>query len=103
MAQSLRLADYYITPDRGFLSSDVPAWVSLPPDLGPAVCASIDLPRTMISGRIRAHLEQLPVIDLTRFCAEGSEPQLRSAMVRYSFMVQAYVWGEKDPPKSLPA
>jgi hypothetical protein len=32
-----------------------------------------------------------------------SDPQLRTAMVRYSFMVQAYVWGEPDAPTALPA
>ena len=32
---------------------------------------------------------------------EGTRPGCEP--VRYSFMVQAYVWGEPDAPKSLPA
>lgn len=103
MADSLRLADYDITPDRGFLCSYDAGGVSLPSDLAPALEAAQDLPRTLLTGRVRAHLQQLPVIDLSRFCAEATDPQIRSAMVRYSFMVQAYVWGEKDAPRSLPA
>ena len=34
---------------------------------------------------------------------DPDDAQLRAAMVRYSFMVQAYVWGEPDAPTSLPA
>jgi indoleamine 2,3-dioxygenase len=77
--------------------------VTLPSDLAAAVEAAVALPKTMLTGRVRSHLEQLPVFDLTVFCADGAEPQIRTAMVRWSFMVQAYVWGERDPPARLPA
>jgi len=100
---TLRLADYDITPERGFLCSYDAASVTLPAELTPAVEAAAALPHTLLTGRVRAHLEALPVLDLTRFCAEASEPQLRSAMVRYSFMTQAYVWGEPEAPTRLPA
>ena len=61
------------------------------------------LPRTLLTGQVRRHLEAMPLVDLAGFCAEASEAELRTAMVRYSFMVQAYVWGEPDAPKRLPA
>ena len=37
------------------------------------------------------------------FLASASDAEISVAMVHYSFLVQAYVWGEDDPPKSLPA
>jgi len=98
-----KVSDYEISPERGFLCAVDPALVELPSDLGPAVEAAADLPRTLLTGRVRAHLEQLPELDLTVFCAEAAEPALRSAMRRYAFMTQAYVWGEPVAPARLPA
>jgi indoleamine 2,3-dioxygenase len=76
--------------------------VALPALLAPAIAAAEALPRTLITGRARAHLDALPEIDLAGFCAQAPEPQLRAAMVRYSFMTQAYVWGEPEAPARLP-
>jgi indoleamine 2,3-dioxygenase len=103
MTSQLRLSDHDMTPERGFLCSYDAADVVLPSELAPAVEAAVDLPRTLLTGRVRHHLGQLPVLNLKRFCGEASEAELRTAMVRYSFMVQAYVWGEREAPKSLPA
>jgi indoleamine 2,3-dioxygenase len=102
MAASLKLSDYDITPARGYLCSYDAADVTLPAELDEPVAAACDLPRTMLTGKVRSYLRALPVLDLETFCASASEAQLRTAMVRYSFMVQAYVWGEPDAPKSLP-
>lgn len=103
MATLLRLSDHDMSPERGFLCSYNAADVTLPSDLAAPEEAARDLPRTLLTGRVRKHLEALPVLDLKRFCAEASEAQLRTAMVRYSFMVQAYVWGEPEAPTRLPA
>ena len=103
MQQVLRLSDHDTSPERGFLCAYNAADVRLPSDLAAPEQAARDLPRTVLTGRVRHHLEQLPVLDLTQFCAEATDAQLRTAMVRYSFMVQAYVWGEPSAPTSLPA
>ncbi|CAN7437502.1 hypothetical protein LJR219_002842 [Phenylobacterium sp. LjRoot219] len=100
---ALELSDHDITPERGFLCGYDADAVRLPADLAPAVEAAASLPRTLPTGRVRAHLEQLPELDLTGFCAEAADPAVRSAMVRYAFMAQAYVWGEAAPPARLPA
>lgn len=100
---ALNPSDHAITPERGFLCAYDAAQVALPGDLLPAVEAAAALPCTLLTGRVRAHLEQLPQLDLTAFCAEADEREVRSAMVRYAFMVQAYVWGEAEPPSRLPA
>jgi indoleamine 2,3-dioxygenase len=99
---TLKLSDHDMSAERGFLCSYDAAAVTLPSELKPAVEAAEALPRTLLTGKVRKHLEALPVLDLKRFCAEASEPEIRAAMVRYSFMVQAYVWGEPEAPKSLP-
>lgn len=99
---SLSLAEHDISAERGFLCDYDAAAVALPGDLAAVVDVASRLPDLFPSGRIRAHLEALPVLDLRDFCAGAPEPQIRSAFVRYSFLVQAYVWGEEPPPSRLP-
>ncbi|MEZ5936777.1 MAG: indoleamine 2,3-dioxygenase [Hyphomonadaceae bacterium] len=103
MSTMLGLSNYDITESRGYLCSHDAADITLPGELSPLEEAARDLPRTLLTGRIRAHLERLPVIDLARFCAEASETEIRMAMVRLSFLVQSYVWGEPEAPARLPA
>ena len=40
---------------------------------------------------------------MAAFLATASNEQVRTAMVHYSFLVQAYVWGEAEAPTTLPA
>jgi len=89
----VNLGDYDITAERGFLCGYDAAAVVLPGEFAPIVEAASDLPRTLASGRVRAHLKQLPPLDIGAFCADAPEPEIRSAFVRYAFLVQAYVWG----------
>jgi indoleamine 2,3-dioxygenase len=103
MMNALKFTGHEILPGRGFLCPFDAAEVELPSDLAPAVEAAAGLPRTLLTGCVRAHLEQLPELDLTAFCAEAGEPAVRSAMLRYAFMTQAYVWGELEAPAHLPA
>ena len=99
----MRLSDYGLTRERGFLSAFDPAAVELPSFLQPARQMALSIPQLICTGRVRALLERLPVIDLTEFCASASEAEQRVAMLHYSFMVQTYVWGEPEAPKALPA
>lgn len=103
MTTALRLSDHDMSAERGFLCAYDVADVALPSDLAAPEQAARDLPRTLLTGRVRRYLEALPVLDLKAFCADAPEPQIRTAMVRYSFLVQAYVWGERDAPARLPA
>lgn len=97
------LSHYRLTADRGFLSHFELDEVALPSLLDPVLHLAERLPDLLASGRVRHWLSALPQIDLAEFCAGADEAQLRAAMVRYSFLVQAYVWGEKRPSASLPA
>lgn len=103
MTDAFSIADHAITKQRGFLCTYDVAAVELPEAFAPVAEAARELPRTLPTGRIRRHLERLPRLDLAAFCAEAAEAELRTAFVRYTFLVQAYVWGEKEPPTRLPA
>lgn len=100
---SLRLQDYEVSESRGFLAAFDPGSVVLPEYLEPACEAARNLPALLPSGRIRKYLSELPRVDLTEFCHSGTDAQHRIAMLRYSFLVQSYVWGESEPPQTLPA
>lgn len=99
----MQLADYGLSRTRGFLSSFNPAEVTLPDVLQPVREVALALPRILPTGCVRKHLEALPPLDLTEFLESASEAEQRIAMLHYSFMVQAYVWGEPAAPKALPA
>lgn len=103
MAISMQLSDYDISPDRGFLAHFDPTSVELPDFLRPIRTAALNLPHSLLTGRIRELLIDLPALDLEEFCANGDAQAQRLAMVHYSFLVQSYVWGEPEAPRSLPA
>ena len=101
---SLKLADYDITAERGFLCSFDADSITLDGELGVAREVAGQLPRWLPSGRIRSLLaRELPDTDLADALPGLSDAAARVAMVHYSFMVQAYVWGEPEPASVLPA
>lgn len=97
----LRLEDYDISAERGFLAAFDPESVVLPDGLQPVRRAALDLPRTLPSGRIRALLSRLPRVRDASL-RDLDDPQRRMAMVHYSFLVQSWVWGQPDAPHHLP-
>lgn len=96
------IADFNITPERGFLTNHDLSVVSLPAAFEPIVRASENLSALLTSGRVRRFIASLPEIDMDKHLPGLDEPQLQILMVRYSFLVQAYVWGEADAAQSLP-
>lgn len=99
----MKLADYDISAERGFLADFEPARVNLPGALHPVRDAALSLPHWLPSGRIRTLLERLPEPDTEAFLADATDAEARLAMVHYSFLVQSYVWGEPEAPAALPA
>ncbi|HEY0901708.1 MAG TPA: indoleamine 2,3-dioxygenase, partial [Micavibrio sp.] len=98
----LNLQDYDITPARGFLTPHDMDQVRLPPAFDAIVNARRMLSGWMTSGRCRTFMNQLPAIDMDAHLPHLSDAQLRMLMVHYSFIVQAYVWGEAEAAKVLP-
>ncbi len=99
----MKLADYGMSASRGFLSSFEFSDIALPEQFSPIIAAAEQLSGWLTSGQVRKWLEQLPEPDLSDWAAHAPEEQVRIAMVRYSFLVQAYVWGEAEAPRHLPA
>jgi len=99
----ITLENYDMSTDRGFLSRHNPDEVTLTGELAKARKMAMQLPQILPSGRVRHYLEKnLPDFDLEADLSSLSDEQARMAMVHYSFMVQAYVWGEPEAPKVLP-
>lgn len=97
----LHLADYDMSPERGFLSRHNADEVRLDGDLSIIRTIALSLPDWLPTGRVRQLLrDRLPFIDLAQ--VELSDAEARMCMVHYSFMVQAYVWGEPKAPEILP-
>lgn len=97
----LHLADYDMSPERGFLSRHNADDVHLDGELSIIRTVALSLPDWLPTGRVRQLLrDRLPFIDLTQI--ELSDAEARMCMVHYSFMVQAYVWGEPQAPDILP-
>lgn len=99
----MELSRYGMTPERGFLSHFELDEIALPAELAATEEAATMLSRLITSGRVRHWLAELPDPRIEDWAREAPEEQVRAAMVRYSFLVQAYVWGQKAPPASLPA
>jgi indoleamine 2,3-dioxygenase len=99
----MKLSDYDMSASRGFLSHFEIVDIDLPDIFIPVLQAADNLSGLMTTGRVRHWLEQLPALDLAEWAANTPEEQVRLAMVRYSFLVQAYVWGESEAPTVLPA
>lgn len=97
------LKTYDISEDRGFLCKFEADQVDQPAELAEIRSIALSLPGLLPSGRVRALLEaQLPEIEPKTAFEPCSDEALRLMMVHYSFMVQAYVWGEPTAPEALP-
>ncbi|WP_415400732.1 hypothetical protein [Tateyamaria sp. SN3-11] len=97
------LQAYDISEDRGFLCKFDADQVDLPAELAEIRSIALSMPSLLPSGRVRTLLEaQLPEIDPETAFQSCGDAALRLMMVHYSFMVQAYVWGEQASPEALP-
>jgi indoleamine 2,3-dioxygenase len=99
----MQLEDYGMSRERGFLSQFEVDEVFLPTRFDPILDAADNLTGLITSGRVRHWLQALPDPELEAWARKAEEDKVRAAMVRYSFLVQAYVWGEPEQPAALPA
>lgn len=96
----LSLTAYEIDEQRGFLPAEDPLR-ELPPALGLWDELAHDLPKLLVSGRIRHFLSQLPILDPEPHLTNPA--QWRRAMQVLSYLGHAWVWGEATPSDRLPA
>jgi indoleamine 2,3-dioxygenase len=98
----MQLSDYGLSRERGFLSHYEIEEIALPSQFDEAKQAAAALSDWLTSGRVRHWLKQVANPGIEDWAREAPEEQVRTAMVHYSFLVQAYVWGEPEPPAHLP-
>ena len=82
----------------GFLPTPDPLQ-QLPAGFEPWGEVARDLPKLLVSDKLRPTLERLPHREITGL----NEAELNRAMLLLSYFGHAYVWGNPPPPKSLPA
>jgi indoleamine 2,3-dioxygenase len=99
----MKLSDYGMTRERGYLAAFELDEITLPAQFDPVVSAAERLTGLISSTRLRHFLDKLPDPLIEDWAKTAPEEQVRAAMVRYSFLVQAYVWGEPATPAQLPA
>ncbi|MGQ7829082.1 indoleamine 2,3-dioxygenase [Altererythrobacter sp. Z27] len=97
------IKEYGLSRERGYLSHYEIDEITLPSHFASVKQAAQNLSGLISSGRVRHWLDQLADPVLEEWALEAPDEEVRTAMVHYSFLVQAYVWGEATPPASLPA
>lgn len=98
----LKIEDFDVTPERGFLTPYDMDRVELPAVFDPIVEMGARLSDLITAGTVHSILKQLPEIDMQAQIPQLSDAQLRRLMVHYSFIIQTYVWGEKTVGDVLP-
>jgi indoleamine 2,3-dioxygenase len=99
----MEIQDYGMSRARGYLSHYEIDDITLPSRFDGVKQAAGNLSGLLSSGRVRHWLNDLADPVLEDWAREAPDEEVRTAMVHYSFLVQAYVWGEPEAPQSLPA
>ena len=97
---TLKLEDYDVSRECGFLPTIPPASVQLPESFQQLQETAALLPKLLTNGKIRRAIANVPEFNLERETID--EMQLRRLMQIYSYLTHAYVWGEPTPTQILP-
>jgi indoleamine 2,3-dioxygenase len=92
-----QLDSYEVDAERGFLPRPDPL-DCLPKEFAAWEEIGRELPKLMLTGKIRRFIRQLPLLDAARL---GNGREVKRAMVILSFLGHAYVWGEREPADSI--
>ncbi|MEW6301282.1 MAG: hypothetical protein AB1671_26705 [Thermodesulfobacteriota bacterium] len=95
----LDLEAFHVDPQRGFLPTPDPLR-RLPAAFAPWEGVARDLPKLLAAGAVRRELQRLPALKVSALSGRG---QLERAMLLLSYFGHAYVWGEEEPARRLPA
>jgi len=94
-----RLEDYDVSEANGFLPSETPLEVLSDPYYKPWENVVRNLQGMILSRRIRAVVDNMPVLTTDNL---QSEAEWRRAYVVLAFMAHAYVWGGDKPAERVP-
>ena len=93
---------YDVSADYGFLCGFDPSIVEVPDCLAPAATLGVELPDLLVTSSARRAIEALEPVDPDALADVDDVRALRVSLVNYTFLEQAYVWGESVTPDSLP-
>jgi indoleamine 2,3-dioxygenase len=93
-----QLESYDVDAERGFLPSPDPL-DCLPKGFEAWEEMGRELPKLMMTGKVRSFIKQLPLLDAARL---GNDREVKRAMVILSYLGHAYVWGERERADSIP-
>jgi indoleamine 2,3-dioxygenase len=96
------LETFAITAERGFLCSFTADAIDVGTRFSEARDFALRLPEILPTGAVREILDTLRLVSPDAV-GDLTEDQARMAMVHYSFLVQAYIWGAETPVSVLPA
>jgi indoleamine 2,3-dioxygenase len=94
-----QLESYDVDAERGFLPRPDPLGC-LPKEFAAWDEVGRELPKLMLTGKIRSFIKQLPPLDAAKL---ANDRERKRAMAILSFVGHAYVWGEKETVSSLPS
>jgi indoleamine 2,3-dioxygenase len=94
LVEILPLESYDISPDLGFLRSDPPLTVLSDPYYARWNQIAHDLPALRLSGRLRAAVDELPILSCARL---STSSEWRRAYSTLAFICHAYIWGGEFP------
>ena len=92
------LESFKIDSERGFLPNPDPL-DCLPKEFSPWEEIGRELPKLLLTGKIRRFVEKLPLLNASKL---ADDRERKRAMVILSFLGHAYVWGENATVGSLP-
>jgi indoleamine 2,3-dioxygenase len=93
-----RLDSYEADAERGFLPKPDPL-DCLPKEFSAWDEIGRELPKLLMTGKVRSFIKQLPFLDAARLT---NDREIKRAMMILSYLGHAYVWGEKEPADSIP-
>ncbi len=93
------LAPYDVDCERGFLPHQDPL-IPMPACLGGWCEIAEQLPKLLVASQVKQFVNAMPIVSIDGL---KTNAELERAMLAFSFIGHAYVWGEKNPPQSLPA
>jgi indoleamine 2,3-dioxygenase len=93
-----QLESYDVDAERGFLPRQDPL-DCLPKEFSAWDEIGRELPKLLMTGKVRSFIKQLPLLDTARL---ANDREINRAMRILSYLGHAYVWGEKEPADSIP-
>ncbi|KAF2644085.1 indoleamine 2,3-dioxygenase family protein [Massarina eburnea CBS 473.64] len=94
-----RLADYDVSPENGFLPSEIPLDILPDAYYQPWETIARNFQSLILSKRLRRIIDTLPVLDTDLLLAES---EWRRAYSILAFFAHAYIWGGDSPTDIVP-